>query len=46
MEGIVEEMKRCSGTQFDPDIVEIFIQFSEVGIRDIPEGFHSSGSLT
>ena len=26
VESAIKELKRCSGTQFDPELVEIFIQ--------------------
>lgn len=34
VEVAVEELKRCSGSQFDPDIVEIMISLIESGVLD------------
>jgi len=32
-EEIVKEFKRCAGTQFDPELVEIFLSVLETEIK-------------
>ncbi len=34
---VVEEFKRCSGTQFDPEIVKVFLKMIENGLIDLDE---------
>lgn len=34
----VEELKRCSGSQFDPEIVDIFISIIELGEKERDQG--------
>ncbi len=36
-EEIIEEIKRCSGKQFDPDIAEEFIEFLKNGFLIFPK---------
>ena len=36
MDKIVAEIKRCSGTQLDPKVVEVFLQLAEEGAFDEP----------
>jgi diguanylate cyclase (GGDEF)-like protein/putative nucleotidyltransferase with HDIG domain len=42
-EQAVEELKRCSGTQFDPNIVEVFVSISE---RDLMKGISAKQTKT
>ena len=35
-EDAVAEIRRCSGTQFDPRLVEVFVQIVEGGVHDAP----------
>lgn len=42
-EQAVEELKRCSGTQFDPKIVEVFVSISE---RDLMKGISAKEAKT
>jgi diguanylate cyclase (GGDEF)-like protein/putative nucleotidyltransferase with HDIG domain len=42
-EQAVEELKRCSGTQFDPNIVEVFVSISE---RDLMKGISAKETKT
>ncbi len=35
LETVVEELKRCSGTQFDPEVVEIILELIEEGVAPI-----------
>ena len=36
MSKIIAEIKRCSGTQLDPKVVEVFLQLAEEGAFDEP----------
>jgi len=33
MDVIIAELKRCSGTQFDPKVVEVFLDIHAMGDR-------------
>ena len=35
LEEALEELRRCAGTQFDPDVVEVFCQEAEAVLRDV-----------
>lgn len=43
IEEAVEELVRCSGTQFDPDVVKVFVELIEKGeLEYVPGSSHSS----
>ncbi len=44
-EDIIEEMKKCAGTQFDPEIIEIFLQFQEVDIKQANNSYNQKDRL-
>jgi HD-GYP domain-containing protein (c-di-GMP phosphodiesterase class II) len=35
LEEALDELRRCAGTQFDPDVVEVFCQEAEAVLRDV-----------
>ncbi len=44
-EDIIEEMKKCAGTQFDPEIIEIFLQFQEVDMKQANKRYNQKDRL-
>jgi HD-GYP domain-containing protein (c-di-GMP phosphodiesterase class II) len=45
-ESALAELRRCSGTQFDPEVVEVFIEIleSDVEVRDLEKSLSSVGT--
>jgi two-component system, cell cycle response regulator len=37
LDDALTELRRCAGTQFDPDVVEVFCQEAEAVLRDVDE---------
>jgi HD-GYP domain-containing protein (c-di-GMP phosphodiesterase class II) len=35
LDDALDELRRCAGTQFDPNVVEVFCQEAEAVLRDI-----------
>ncbi|MCR4717972.1 MAG: HD domain-containing protein [Lachnospiraceae bacterium] len=39
---VINELKRCRGTQFDPEILDVFLELIEDGTVDVEELYHRS----
>jgi HD-GYP domain-containing protein (c-di-GMP phosphodiesterase class II) len=37
LDDALDELRRCAGTQFDPDVVQVFCQEAEAVLRDVDE---------
>jgi len=43
LEVVIEELKRCKGTQFDPNLVDIMLELIDEGVIDITKNDNRSG---
>jgi energy-coupling factor transport system substrate-specific component len=39
---VINELKRCRGTQFDPEILDVFLELIDDGTVDVEELYHRS----